>query len=408
MGTSAITYLPDGNFVALPKDPRTWVDAAPGVLGDGLRAPLVTADASAGVLWHRQRPLFQAIPLAVQSIATSTMTPVTGLAELIDNYSGHSDTTNTGRYYVPSTRSNTTGGDWYLCSGYVPFNSNDAAHVFLAGLRDTGGTTMEGGKIAGGAGHVVDTMAIDLLQMSGISGGNGDYVELMAWQNTGAAVNTLVSGKSPSLTVRWVAADQAWAGAFTPALPSSPHVWTDADIWAGSATGGGKIPANTEVRDLIRFLHNPPIARVTSQSGAQTIPTGAGTWTSLNWTTTGKTVDNYSGWASGTPSRYTAQRAGLYLVAGLASVAEPGANSGYRAVRLLQTFAAGGTQAYAGWSCLPQTSGTTGTAIYAMGLIRMAAGDYIETQMSHTQGAALTVNTAVNNCSRMIAVWMAK
>ncbi|MGH3373200.1 MAG: hypothetical protein ACRDP6_00530, partial [Actinoallomurus sp.] len=156
-------------------------------------------------------------------------------------------------------------------------------------------------------------------------------------------------------------------------------------------------------------LHNPPIARVTSQGGSQTIPTGAGTWTSINWTTSGKTVDNYGGWNSATPSRYTAQRAGLYLVAGLASTPDPTTNSGYRAVRLLQTFAAGGSQAYAGWTCLPMTSGTTGSAIYAVGLLRMAAGDYVETQMSHTQiGANLSVNTGAGNCSRMIAVWMAK
>lgn len=407
MGTNTSVFLPDGQYVAIPRAPRTWVDAGPGVLGDGLRAPLLTTDASAGVLWHRQRPLFQGISVAAQSIPSATFTPIT-LAEIIDNYTGHSDTTNTGRYYAPATISNAAGGDWYLCTGYIPWSTTDATTPYMAALRVNGSTTVECGKVPSGTGHVVDTMALDLLQLNGNSGGNGDYVELLGRQVSGSAVNTVVSGKSPSLTVRWVAVDQAWSGAFTPALPASPHVWTDADVWSGSATGSGRVPANTEVRDLLRFLHNPPIARVTSQSGSQTIPSGAGTWTSVNWTTTGKTVDNYGGWASANPSRYTCQRAGLYLVAGLVSVGEPGTNSGYRAVRLLQTFAGGGSQAYAGWTCLPATAGTTGTAIYAVGLLRMAVGDYVETQMSQTQGAALTINTGANNCSRMIAVWMAK
>ncbi|WP_345432075.1 hypothetical protein [Actinoallomurus vinaceus] len=342
---------------------------------------------------------------AQQSIPASTWIPVTGMAEMIDNWGGHSDATNTGRYYAPWTNSNTSGGDWYLCSGYVPFNATGfGATAFIAGLRKNGGTVLEGGKIPGGAGHVLDTMVIDLIQMSGA---NNDYVELTAYQTGAGALNTAFSGKTPTLTVRWVAVDQAWPGALTPALPASPHVWTDADIWAGSATGGGKVPANVEVRDLIRFLHNPPIARLTSQGGSQTIPSGT-SWTSINFAASGITVDNYGGWSSANPSRYVCQRAGLYLVAGLVSTSDPGTNSGYRAARLLQTFAGGGSQAYAGWTVLPLTSGTIGTAIYAVALVRLSVGDAIETQMQQTQGAALTVLAAANNCSRMNVVWLAK
>jgi hypothetical protein len=399
MGAFSFVYTPDGQQVWLPIIPRTWVDAGPTTPGNPLRAHSLIHDASGCIAWHRQRPLFQGFASLAQSIPTGTLTAVTGLSELVDNYAGHSDSTNTGRYYVPNTGSN----DWYLCSGYVPFNVTGAAgNVFIAGLRATGGTTMEGGKIPGGAGHAVDTMAIDLLQMNG---GSNHYAELMAYQNVGTAQNTLVAGKNPSLTVRWVAVDPASTSFFTPALPAVPHTWTATDIYTGSATGAGKVPLNTELRDYVNFLTNPPIARVTAQGTAQTIPTGSGTWTSVQFPT--NTVDTYGGWASGSNTRYTAQRAGLYLIAGLASVAEASPWAGYRAVRLLQTFAAGGTQAYAGWTTLPQTAGGTGTAIYATGLIRMAAGDYVETQMQHTQGAALTLNNLANNSSRMIAVWMA-
>jgi hypothetical protein len=233
----------------------------------------------------------------------------------------------------------------------------------------------------------------------------------MARQVTGAAVNTIVSGKSPSLTVRWVATDPAGAGGATPALPA-PHVWAAADRATASATGtvGGHtlVPLNRELRDVVAWLNNPPIARLTSEGGSQTIP-NAGAWTSILFPT--ETVDSYNGHSTSTnTSRYTAQRAGLYLVSGYVSVAEGnggGTNNGYRAARLLVN----GTTPYAGWTCLPQAStGTTGTGIYAVALVRMAVNDFVELQMAHTQTNATTgrvVNTAANNCSRMNVVWMA-
>jgi len=403
MGTASVVNLPDGQGPWLPVAPRTWIDAGATTPGDALRARLLETDAGSGLAWHRQRPLFQGIQSLAQSIPSGTFTAVTGLAELVDNYAGHSDTVNTGRYYVPRTNSNTSGGDWYLASGYIPFNSPSASTVFYTCLRETGSATIiEGAKVPSGTGHVVTGMVLDLMQMHG---GNNDYVELIARQLTGAAVNTVVSGKSPSLTVRWLAADPAWAGFATPALPATPHTWTASDLYTGSATGAGKVPLNVELRDFINFLNNPPIARLTAEGGSQTIPSGSGTWTSIQLPT--ETVDTYNGHDNVNNSRYTCPRAGLYLVAGYVSVGEPNPNSGYRAARLLHTFAAGGSTTYAGWTTLPATAGTSGTGIYAVALVRMAAGDFIETQMQQTQGAALNVNNGVGNCSRMIAVWMA-
>lgn len=405
----AQTFLPDGQLVSMPVQPRTWVDEAPGVVGSPLRAPYLEFDAGASIAWHRQRPLFQGIATGAQSIPNATFTAITGLTELIDNYAGHSDTTNTGRWFAPDTTSDSGVGDWYLCSGYIPFNSTDAAHPFTAAFRKNGGgTVLECGKVPSGSSHVVDVMAIDLIQLSGQA---GDFVELMARQITGAAVNTSVSSKSPSFTVRWVCANPAWSGAATPALPATPHTWLTSDRATADLTGvvGGHslVPLNRELRDAVSFLNNPPIARLTSEGTTQTVPSGSGTWTSIQFPA--ETVDNYSGHDNATNnSRYTCQRAGLYLVAGLVAVAEPGTNAGYRAARLQQTFAAGGSQTYAGWTTLPQTSGTTGSSIYAVGLVRMAAGDFVETQIQHTQGAALSVNSNAGNASKMIIVWMAQ
>jgi hypothetical protein len=408
MGTDAIVYLPDGQQVRLPVAPRTWVDAGPTTPGDPLRAQLLTTDASSATALHRQRPLFQGFATLAQSIPSRVFAAVTGMSELVDNYAGHGDTVNTGRYYAPITGSDdgAFAGDWYLASGYVPFNSG-TANDFIAGVRVSGGTVQEGGRVAGGSGHVVDTMVIDLVQMSGQA---NDYVELMAYNDTASAVNTVVSGKTPSLTVRWVCQsnDGAFA-AFTPALPASPHTWTATDVYTADATGGSKVPLNVELRDAVRFLNNPPIARVTAQGTAQTIPNSTG-WTSINFTSAGETIDNYGGWAIANPSRYTCQRAGLYLIAGFGNLIETSANSGYRAIRLQQTFAAGGTQTYAGWSTVPDPLRNTGTGLYATGLVRMAVGDYVEVQMSQfqtTSGAARTLYSTSGNASRIVAVWMA-
>lgn len=403
MGTGANIYLPDTLYVQLPVDPRTWVDSAAGVRGDELRAPLLERDAGSATAWHRQRPLFQGIATLAQSIPNNAFTAITGLSELIDNYAGHSDSTNTGRWYAPNTSSDgNLGGDWYLCTGYVPFNDNAAASVHIAGLRvNGGGTIQEGGRIPGGSGHAVDTMVVDLVQLSG---GANDYVELVAYQNSGAATNTVASGKTPSLTVRWVAADPTWSGFAAPALPAVPHTWTGTDIVTGSSAGAGKVPLNAELRDAVRFLHNPPIARVTANGTSQTIPSGSGTWTSVNMTAAGETVDTYGGWSSGTPSRYVCQRAGLYFIAGFVNLIESGGtNNGYRATRLLVN----GTTPYAGWTSIPQTSGNTGTGLYATGLIRMAAGDYVEVQAQQTHGSSLSLYSGSGNSSRIVAVWMA-
>ena len=196
MGTLTSAYLPDGQLAILPVIPRTWVDTGPTTIGDSARAPLLQLDVSANVMWQRQRPLFQGFQSVAQSIPSGTWTAITGLNELSDNWSGHSDASNTGRYYAPDTR-NGSPGDWYLCIGYVPYAVTSTSTVHFAGLRVTGSANViEGGKISGGTGHNVDSMIVDLVQLNGFA---NDYVELMARQTSGSAANTVVSGKSSSL-----------------------------------------------------------------------------------------------------------------------------------------------------------------------------------------------------------------
>lgn len=399
--TTTNIYLPDGQHVQLPIQPRTWTDAGAAALGDPVKAWYLSHDVGGAVAWHRKPTMFQGVTSVAQGINTNTWSAIGGYDELIDTFGAHNDGANTARFYAPATYSTRAGtpGDWYLCTGYIPFDSANTANVFIAGLRvNGGGTVFEGQKQPSAAGHVVDCMVMDLVQLNG---GPDDYVELVGYQTTGALVNTVVSNKSPSLTVRWVAADPTWSAIATPALPALPHNWTPGDVVTGSATGTGKVPLNTELRDVINFLNNPPMARLTSQGSSQTIPATTSSWTSIQFTTTGESLDNYGGWSSGTPTRYTCQRAGLYLVYGLAAVNEASGATGYRVARLLVN----GTTAYAGGSCFPASASTAGTAVPVCAQIRLAVGDYVELQMQHAAPAALSVKSSAGDASRLIAVW---
>jgi hypothetical protein len=220
-------------------------------------------------------------------------------------------------------------------------------------------------------------------------------------------VNTVVTSKLPSLQVRSVCqSNNGFITAYTPALPATPHTWTATDIYTATATGANKVPLNTELRDTVRFLNNPPIFRVHCSSTAQTIPAGAGTWTAFTWQA--ESIDPYGMWTSG--ASVTCQRAGLYYVAGLAAVVESAAKVGFRACRIHHTIAAGGSADYPGMSAVPMTGAkTTGTTLLADAKIRMAAGDSLQLQFDHTNGSALAVlGTSATATARMVGVWMAK
>ena len=173
-----------------------------------------------------------------------------------------------------------------------------------------------------------------------------------------------------------------------------------------SATGAGLVPLNTELRDTIRYLNNPPIFRVHASGTAQTLPIGPGVWTPITWT--GESVDNYGMWSSG--ASVTCQRAGVYYIAGLAAVTETATKAGYRACRIHHTIAAGGSADYTGTSAMPMTgTKTTGTTLLADAFIRLAVGDTLQLQFDHTNGSALSVlGTSVTAAARMIGVWTAK
>lgn len=382
-------YLPSGQTVTPPRTPVTWVEQATGVDGDPIRMGAIELDVSGAVAFHRQRPFFQGVTNVGQSIVTSTWTPMP-MAEIVDNVGGHSDATNTSRWAAPQTAN---ANDWYLVIGYVPMISTNTTNVHAAGIRVNGGTPFEGMMLTSGA-HNVSPMVVDLVQLA-----SGDYVELVGWQNTGGPITTVSSAESPNLSVRWACSGSGT----TVALPSAPRTWTGTDALTADSTGGAKVPLNLNIRDLIRYLNYPPVARLNSTGTTQAITSGTG-WTSVQMTA--EDIDNYGGHDNVTNNtRYTCQRAGLYLIAGQVSLTEINPAIGYRASRLLHTIAAGGTAVYPGTTTMPPSAANTGTHMVAVHLVRMAVGDYVEMQVSHTQTANMSVKSAASSASKLIAVW---
>lgn len=389
-GGDALVTLPDGQTEYGPIDPRTWAAK------ERARARLLTRDVAGAIAWHRNRPFFQGLQTISQSITASTWTPITLDWEMIDAWGGHSGTSDL--WYPPYTASN--GTDYYLVTGYVPMSGADATKVGIAGIIKNGAEIHEGSKFSLVGGHSIDPMIIDLIGVTG-----GDTLSLATWTNLAAGAPTVVSGKTPSLTARWVGSA---AGTVSP-LPPVPHSWIPADYPSASAAGvssklgGVAVPLNSEVRDLIRFLNYPPLARLTSQASTQTIPTG-GVWTPVQFPTAG--IDTYTGWSSGTNTKYTVQRAGVYLSAGFVSLVEVSAAGGWRGARLLVTAAGTGTTTpYGGTTVVPLSTGTTGTAMYAARHLRLAAGDTVEVQAANGGSSALSVNASTAAGSRLIMVW---
>lgn len=379
--------LPSGQQTFTPLDPRTWIEQAPGIAGTPVTSFDLEQEVASAVAFHRQPLLFQGLGGA-QTIPHGTWTPI-NVSEIWDSSRGHNDADNPSHVRLAQTRSIY---DWFLCTGMVPHGASGSGAAGIAGLRVDGGTVYEGAKMALGSGHAMTPMVCDLIQnASGFA-----YIELMAYQNSGGPLSLGVStAKAPQLAVRW--ATVAPADGNQVAWPDVPRTWTPDDVLTAVTTGTNKVPLNTHVRDVLRWLRMPPACRIDTQGSTQTLTSGA--WTSINFTA--EQLDNYNGHSTGSnPSRYVVQRPGLYYVYGLAAVGEASGATGYRACRL----AVNGTTFYAGTSATPAPSTTLGTALAACAHIRLNAGDYVELQM-RPQGNNVTVKSGAGDASRLVMLW---
>lgn len=129
------------------------------------------------------KPIFSAVQSVAQSLATGVTAGLTFSAEIVDTHNGHSTTVNTSRYVVP-----TGWGGWWRLSAVVLVNNTGTGRVggcFLRNGAIVPGSWTQAPSPSGQDGSVALTRLVQLAV--------GDYVELGAYQASGAARNTVVA-----------------------------------------------------------------------------------------------------------------------------------------------------------------------------------------------------------------------
>jgi len=142
------------------------------------------------------KPVAQLQQTAAQSINTANFTAITFTSEIIDRDNAHSNVTNTSRYTAQ------TAG-WYFISGSIMWAAS-ATGSRLAGWFVNGTNLGLNRFNNNGASLTVSTPAQSRLVNLNV----GDYLELRGYQDSGASLNTLVTGSTDYsyMTVVWVSA----------------------------------------------------------------------------------------------------------------------------------------------------------------------------------------------------------
>jgi hypothetical protein len=127
-------------------------------------------------------PIFVGTQSATQSVTSSSWTTLTLDTEQVDSYNGHSNATNSSRYTAQ------VAGVYAVC-GVSAFASN------ASGVRGTrihvNGSVIQGSAQmafpASGSGTALAT-PVRTVRLA-----VGDFVEVAAWQSSGAALSTIVA-----------------------------------------------------------------------------------------------------------------------------------------------------------------------------------------------------------------------
>lgn len=110
------------------------------------------------------------------------------------------------------------------------------------------------------------------------------------------------------------------------AIPT-PYQWQVGD------TGNAAL-LNSQIYNGLTYLLNPPIATLV-QTSTQSLTSSV--VAAMTWPT--PAVDTYSGWASGTPTRYTPQVQGYYLAIGNIGFASTTSAPGARSAQIVKNGA---------------------------------------------------------------------
>ncbi|HEX4816710.1 MAG TPA: hypothetical protein VFV66_28545 [Nonomuraea sp.] len=236
----------------------------------------------------------KALPLAVlrktanQSISSGVHTAVTWNAEDVDSDGGHSTVSATERYTAQ------TAG-WYYLTATVVFggNANGRRDAYFRVNGDTsrrwGWNTQTPTTDATGADicMVISThLHLDV----------GDWVEAIAHQDSGGALNVLTSNQDSRFQIMWVAQTDGDVRPLPDPKTWAPGIWSVAEM-------------NVQMRDAEQFFLQPPLCIVRKDQSPQTLPPFSSDL--VIWDTVVR--DNNHFYDSSKPTRLTAQLAGYYL-----------------------------------------------------------------------------------------------
>lgn len=140
-------------------------------------------------------PIFFGYQTATQLLANNATVPLNLDSELVDSDGGHNPTVNPSRYtaQIPG---------WYAACGVVSFAANTHG-IRLAYVQRNGNfpTGSFGEYLACASGITSVPVNVQLVQLN-----VNDYIELVAFQNSGSSINTSVTTQSSSsMSVWWVA-----------------------------------------------------------------------------------------------------------------------------------------------------------------------------------------------------------
>lgn len=372
---------------------KTWSTSASEVITASLLRANVTDP-----VWLLTSPPMAVLAQTVTptSVGSGSATTVGMDTEILDTTNGHADVGNIQRWYAAVA-------GWYLIRGVVAFSagtSNQAdgfyatAHIFT---QSTSTTVDQDLNIANSlASQLVACGGCELAVLNAPSTTvtSNDYVWLSAFQDTGSTVQTHTTLPGVSqLMIRWAGTVTGTTGLPVPANPG----YSDTTEITGTFL-------NTNMRDAVRFLTFPPMARLT-QTSAQSVPSQtfpAGTAVTFGATSapgTSNSSDNYSGWSSSNPTRYTFPVAGRYWVYGQIPYHPALGNAWAAGLRVN-----GGTTTWGNRFGAPTTT-SPGQMPVVEQWIRANAGDYVELMASQNSGSSSTLVVTSETVPKMIVLW---
>jgi hypothetical protein len=362
-------------------NPRTWVSGP-------VLAPSLRADVSAAVAFLSYRPLGIFANQAGTSWAQGADTSLGCATEFQDNWNGH-NSVSPSQYFAQAP-------GWYLCKSIVPFNYGGATqYMFRTGftaLANGAAQALTVGPIQENAStHFPAPVCCDLIEqvITGPIGGTGDYLQPTAYQGTTGAITVMNTAVTyPYFSVRWVALNTGTTGLPVPACPA----WATPPSYVTSAF------LNANIRDTIRFLLYPPIAKAYYTAGSTTIPSQvfpAGTV--INLTTVA--VDNYGGITTGASGGYTAPVTGNYFCYGQLNLGATAAGGSYGA----GLSVAGGTTMWG--DVIAKSSDTQGAGASVGRRLRLTAGQQVQLIGTQNTGAPIAYDAATVGQTRLIVVW---